>query len=35
MTNMTNKANHQSLFAEAFAAFLEKLGPEKTHQLHL
>ena len=30
MTNMTNKANQQSLLAEAFAALLEKLGPEKT-----
>ena len=33
MTNMTNKANQQSLLAEAFAALLEKLGPEKTAQV--
>ena len=34
MSNMTKKANQQqSLLAEAFAALLEKLGPEKTAQV--
>ena len=33
MTNITKKANQQSLLAEAFAALLEKLGPEKTAQV--
>ena len=34
MTNMTkNTHQQQSLLAEAFAALLEKLGPEKTLQL--
>jgi hypothetical protein len=34
MTNITkNTHHHQSLLAEAFAASLEKLGPEKTAQV--
>ena len=34
MTNITKNTNqHQSLLAEAFAALLEKLGPEKTAQV--
>ena len=34
MSNSTKKANQQqSLLAEAFAALLEKLGPEKTAQV--
>ena len=34
MTNITKKTNQQqSLLAEAFAALLEKLGPEKTAQV--
>jgi hypothetical protein len=34
MTNLTkNTHHHQSLLAEAFAALLEKLGPEKTAQV--
>ena len=33
MTNITKKPNQQSLLAEAFAALLEKLGPEKTAQV--
>jgi len=30
---MTKNTNQQSLLAEAFAALLEKLGPEKTAQV--
>jgi hypothetical protein len=34
MTNITKNINQQqSLLAEAFAALLEKLGPEKTAQV--
>ncbi len=33
MTNITKKPHQQSLLAEAFAAILEKLGPEKTAQV--
>ena len=33
MSNITKNTNQQSLLAEAFAALLEKLGPEKTAQV--